>query len=95
MFLQPAGQWLCGLCTATADKTHLRCSLTAPATTIADPSESDDPFCICGHEGLGQMVSCDNARCLVQWFHFACVGITAEVNSVHFDALYLFCFQFC
>ena len=38
---------------------------------------------MCGHEGVGQMVSCDNAHCLVEWYHFACVGLTAEVS--HFQ----------
>lgn len=27
------------------------------------------------------MVSCDNAHCLVEWYHFPCVGLAAEVSA--------------
>lgn len=36
---------------------------------------SDDHYCICRGQTVGQMVSCDNPSCPFQWFHIECVGL--------------------
>ena len=41
-----------------------------------------EEFCICGQGYRGAMVACDHAAgCLVEWFHFECVQLIAEVSS--------------
>ncbi|XP_023218911.1 inhibitor of growth protein 3-like isoform X1 [Centruroides sculpturatus] len=39
-----------------------------------DPNEPR--YCICNQVSYGDMVACDNEDCPVEWFHYACVGIT-------------------
>ena len=34
--------------------------------------------CVCNKEEHGLMVSCDNETCAIQWFHAACVGLSAK-----------------
>ena len=28
------------------------------------------------------MVACENPDCLIEWFHFECVGLKTEVNDI-------------
>lgn len=35
-------------------------------------------YCFCQRFSAGAMVGCDNDDCRLQWFHWECVGITAE-----------------
>lgn len=43
-----------------------------------------DPFepvyCTCRRVAFGEMISCDNPNCRVEWFHFACVGLTEKTR---------------
>lgn len=32
--------------------------------------------CRCPYDEVSEMIACDNPNCLVEWFHFDCVGIT-------------------
>jgi inhibitor of growth protein 4 len=41
-----------------------------------DPNEPT--YCICKSVSFGQMVGCDNPTCKIEWFHFQCVGLTAN-----------------
>ena len=45
----------------------------------ADPNEPK--YCRCQNVSYGEMVACDNNDCPIEWFHFACVGLTAMVRS--------------
>ncbi len=33
-------------------------------------------YCSCRRTAFGQMIACDNEDCLIEWFHFSCVGLT-------------------
>lgn len=39
-----------------------------------DPNEPT--YCICNRVFFGEMVACDNDNCIIEWFHYECVGIT-------------------
>ena len=53
------------------------------ANANADENDDLNRYCICGGGGNGlRMVACDCAAppCLVEWYHFECVGLTKEVS---------------
>lgn len=39
---------------------------------------SEPVYCICNQVAFGEMISCDNDDCTIEWFHYACVGLTKE-----------------
>ena len=41
---------------------------------IVDPDEPR--YCVCNQISYGEMVGCDNSDCPIEWFHYACVGIS-------------------
>lgn len=43
---------------------------------IANPNEPT--YCLCQRVSFGQMVRCDNDDCAIAWFHFQCVGLSAN-----------------
>lgn len=42
------------------------------------PDENEPKFCVCRNISHGQMVACDNPDCVIEWFHFACVGLDKQ-----------------
>lgn len=41
-------------------------------------NDDDDIWCICrGRDDGERMIFCEHPRCLIQWFHCACVGLHA------------------
>jgi hypothetical protein len=43
------------------------------------PVDPNEPvYCYCRQVSYGQMIACDNEGCQREWFHFTCVGLTAE-----------------
>jgi hypothetical protein len=40
-----------------------------------------DHFCVCLRGFEGQMIACDSSSCVVEWYHFGCVGLVEEVSS--------------
>ncbi|KAG8282279.1 hypothetical protein J6590_040511 [Homalodisca vitripennis] len=38
---------------------------------------SDDLYCYCQcpYDGVSEMIACDGQDCMIEWFHFECVGI--------------------
>lgn len=48
----------------------------AAATALADSSEPR--YCVCNNVSYGEMIACDNPDCVVEWFHYECVGITQQ-----------------
>eukprot|EP01050_Picozoa_sp_SAG11_P008355 SAG11_NODE_734_length_7466_cov_3.388625_2_plen_203_part_00 len=42
------------------------------------PVDPNEPrYCYCRQVSFGEMVACDNADCEFEWFHYACVGLSA------------------
>jgi len=41
-----------------------------------DPNEPT--YCLCHQVSYGEMIGCDNNDCLIEWFHFGCVGLTSK-----------------
>jgi hypothetical protein len=37
---------------------------------------SEPVYCTCRSIAHGDMISCDNEKCNIEWFHFGCVGLT-------------------
>lgn len=58
--------------TVTADDSIPLASFGAAVEGVA----SNEPlFCICRRTAFGEMIACDNEDCLIEWFHFPCVGM--------------------
>lgn len=47
-----------------------------------DPHEPT--YCLCSQVSYGEMIGCDNAECSIEWFHFACVGLTTKPKGKWF-----------
>jgi hypothetical protein len=47
-----------------------------PLDAAADASQPR--YCLCQNVSYGDMVACDNIECPIEWFHFACVGLTEQ-----------------
>jgi hypothetical protein len=41
-------------------------------------SANEPLYCLCNHVAFGEMISCDDDECAIEWFHYACVGLTKE-----------------
>ena len=43
--------------------------------------DANEPtYCFCHQVAFGEMICCDNQDCRIEWFHFACVGLTPETR---------------
>ncbi|CAG5109541.1 Oidioi.mRNA.OKI2018_I69.chr2.g4062.t1.cds [Oikopleura dioica] len=53
---------------------------TSPNQNVDDmPIDPNEPtYCYCDQVSSGDMIACDNPTCLIEWFHFQCVGIKKE-----------------
>ena len=54
--------------------------IASSIVTIDDKSDSDesnDKWCYCRLGDVDDMIGCDNEHCLIQWFHYSCLGLTA------------------
>uniref|UniRef100_V9LAY3 Inhibitor of growth protein n=1 Tax=Callorhinchus milii TaxID=7868 RepID=V9LAY3_CALMI len=66
----------------------------APAVSFGNVQASDvldmpvDPneptYCLCHQVSYGEMIGCDNPDCSIEWFHFACVGLTTKPRGKWF-----------
>ena len=43
-----------------------------------DPNEPK--YCVCNRVSFGEMIACENEGCAVEWFHFACVGLSSDAK---------------
>ncbi|XP_031551606.1 inhibitor of growth protein 3-like [Actinia tenebrosa] len=43
--------------------------------------EDADVYCVCSQGEYGLMVGCDGPKCVAQWFHLQCVGLTEEPKT--------------
>uniref|UniRef100_A0A8C4R4Y6 Inhibitor of growth protein n=1 Tax=Eptatretus burgeri TaxID=7764 RepID=A0A8C4R4Y6_EPTBU len=52
----------------------------AAGTHVLDmPVDPNEPtYCLCHQVSYGEMIGCDNPDCSIEWFHFACVGLTTK-----------------
>ena len=39
-----------------------------------------DPRSVCNRVSFGEMIACENEACAVEWFHFACVGLSTDAK---------------
>ena len=42
---------------------------------IDENDENEPRYCTCNRVSFGNMIACDNASCLVEWFHLECVDL--------------------
>lgn len=49
-----------------------------PTKAGAENSEDQTLYCFCRQVSFGEMIGCDNSKCRYEWFHYKCVGLTAE-----------------
>jgi len=68
---------------------HLLELLPPPGATgneVLDmPVDPNEPtYCICHQVSYGEMIGCDNPDCPIEWFHFACVGLTTKPKGKWF-----------
>jgi len=57
-------------------------SLDMPLDMPVDPNEPT--YCLCHQVSYGEMIGCDNLDCPIEWFHFACVGLTIKPKGKWF-----------
>ncbi|XP_043499601.1 inhibitor of growth protein 5 [Polistes fuscatus] len=49
------------------------------ADVLDMPVDPNEPtYCLCHQVSYGEMIGCDNPDCPIEWFHFACVGLTTK-----------------
>lgn len=54
-------------------------SITHPSDVLDMPVDPNEPtYCFCHQVSYGEMIGCDNPDCPIEWFHFACVGLTSK-----------------
>ena len=47
-------------------------------------SQEKSTFCFCEKGEFGDMIACDNPSCIIEWFHFKCVGLTTAPSGTWF-----------
>ena len=47
-------------------------------TYVAMVDANEPTYCTCKRISSGNMVACDNPECLIEWFHYECVGLTGD-----------------
>ncbi|XP_052076310.1 inhibitor of growth protein 1-like [Mytilus californianus] len=56
-----------------------------PTSPIDPPIDPDEPtYCLCNQVSYGEMIGCDNDNCVIEWFHFNCVGLVNKPKGKWF-----------
>uniref|UniRef100_A0A0K8TL82 Inhibitor of growth protein n=1 Tax=Tabanus bromius TaxID=304241 RepID=A0A0K8TL82_TABBR len=56
-----------------------------PSDVLDMPVDPNEPtYCLCHQVSYGEMIGCDNPECPIEWFHFACVGLTTKPKGKWF-----------
>ncbi|XP_017105532.2 inhibitor of growth protein 5 isoform X2 [Drosophila bipectinata] len=56
-----------------------------PSDVMDMPVDPNEPtYCLCHQVSYGEMIGCDNPDCPIEWFHFACVGLTTKPKGKWF-----------
>ncbi|GLG94203.1 hypothetical protein R5R35_006716 [Gryllus longicercus] len=59
--------------------------LAHPSDVLDMPVDPNEPtYCLCHQVSYGEMIGCDNPDCPIEWFHFACVGLTTKPKGKWF-----------
>lgn len=45
---------------------------------LAAADASEPTYCYCHRISFGEMIACEHPECPTEWFHFECVGLTAD-----------------
>lgn len=54
-------------------------SINTASDVLDMPVDPNEPtYCFCHQVSYGEMIGCDNPDCPIEWFHFACVGLTSK-----------------
>ncbi|KAK8746447.1 hypothetical protein OTU49_017022 [Cherax quadricarinatus] len=54
-------------------------SIAHPSDVLDMPVDPNEPtYCLCHQVSYGEMIACDKMDCPIEWFHFACVGLTTK-----------------
>jgi len=63
----------------------LQLSISHPSDVLDMPVDPNEPtYCLCHQVSYGEMIGCDNPDCPIEWFHFACVGLTTKPKGKWF-----------
>lgn len=73
----------------TDENAAVAAALLSPSFSLAAASHASDvldmpvdpnepTYCLCHQVSYGEMIGCDNHDCPIEWFHFACVGLTTK-----------------
>ncbi|KAH9284367.1 Inhibitor of growth protein 1 [Echinococcus granulosus] len=63
-------------CTSSPLRSRKR-EVVGTSSTAVDVS-GERLYCLCKKLSYGDMIACDNPRCEIEWFHFACVEIKTQ-----------------
>ncbi|XP_054707843.1 inhibitor of growth protein 4-like [Uloborus diversus] len=56
-----------------------------PSDVLDMPVDPNEPtYCFCHQVSYGEMIGCDDPDCPIEWFHFACVGLTSKPKGKWF-----------
>ncbi|XP_033642650.1 inhibitor of growth protein 4-like [Asterias rubens] len=59
--------------------------MNSPSDVLDMPVDPNEPtYCLCHQVSYGEMIGCDNQDCPIEWFHFACVGLTTKPKGKWF-----------
>ena len=53
-------------------------------TAVASIIMNEPVYCVCRQIAHGEMISCDNDDCEIEWFHYGCVGLNKEPRNQWF-----------
>ncbi|XP_034101827.1 uncharacterized protein LOC117566415 isoform X1 [Drosophila albomicans] len=66
---------------------NIRYPIRPPAgARLAREGESVYCYCRCPYDEVSEMIACDGSNCLIEWFHFECVGIMVAPQGKWFCA---------
>lgn len=67
------------------DGASMASSVPTAAEVLDMPVDPNEPtYCLCHQVSYGEMIGCDNPDCPIEWFHFACVGLTSKPKGKWF-----------
>ncbi|XP_055905831.1 uncharacterized protein LOC129941238 [Eupeodes corollae] len=60
----------------------------APPAGARQPRDGESVYCYCRcpYDEVSEMIACDGENCLIEWFHFECVGIMVAPQGKWFCA---------
>lgn len=62
-----------------------RYEIPHPSKGLDMPVDPNEPvFCLCQQVSHGEMIACDNPDCLIEWFHFECLGLSTKPKGKWF-----------